>query len=63
MIPMFSDQETLDKHLAMASEQDSILHNITRQSWFLVLVIVILFICVIAVVVALSMRKFNTIRV
>ncbi|PAV85387.1 hypothetical protein WR25_09826 [Diploscapter pachys] len=56
------NQETLDKHLAMASEQDSILHNITRQSWFLVLVIVILFICVIAVVVALSMRKFNTIR-
>uniref|UniRef100_A0A1I7WQ42 Ig-like domain-containing protein n=1 Tax=Heterorhabditis bacteriophora TaxID=37862 RepID=A0A1I7WQ42_HETBA len=41
-------QETLDKHLSMHNEQESFLYTLFRQSWFVVLVLVLvwIFVCI-----------------
>lgn len=45
------DQETLDKHLSLHSEQESFLYSLSRQSWFALLVM--LLVCVFLILVAI----------
>lgn len=46
-----SDQETLDKHLSLHNEQESFLYSLSRQSWFALLVM--LLVCVFLILVAI----------